>query len=438
MAKLNDLLVTGVSRFLSDISVNGTITASAFSGNASTASVATKLGTATVGGTAKPFYLNAGVPTAFSTTIGGASKPVYVNSGTITACSSTVGGTTTPVYMNAGTITACSNNFSQYLPLAGGTMTGSISKKYVSTSWVNGRGAAVVKNTNDTYTASAYNPIWSVKSNDGSWDCGTYISNILYFTYITDTNYNAGTNATTTQIKFDTTGKITATYFAGNGASLTSLNAGNIASGTLAIARGGTGLTASPSMLTNLGSTSAANVLQASPRPGVTGTLPIANGGTGLTASPSLLVNLASTSAANVLQASPRPGVTGALPVANGGTGATTAAAARTNIGAVNKAGDTMTGNLTIGSSSLTNPCLKLTDGTNVGYAQMYSGTMWYGFTSTKATNWDSSGNMMVRGTAATLSSVTLTPGSYIYRNEKLSSTEETPTENGAICWVYE
>ena len=52
---------------------------------------------------------------------------------------------------------------------------------------------------------------------------------------------------------------------------------------TLSIAQGGTGLTASPSMLTNLGSTTAANVLQASPRPGVTGTLGVGNGGTGKT-----------------------------------------------------------------------------------------------------------------------------------------------------------
>ena len=50
----------------------------------------------------------------------------------------------------------------------------------------------------------------------------------------------------------------------------------------------------------------------------------VAHGGTGLTASPSLLVNLDSTSAANVLQASPRPGVYGTLPIAQGGTGATT------------------------------------------------------------------------------------------------------------------
>jgi hypothetical protein len=38
----------------------------------------------------------------------------------------------------------------------------------------------------------------------------------------------------------------------------------------------------------------------------------------------------------------------GTVPISRGGTGATTAANARTNLGAVNKAGDTMTGNLSI------------------------------------------------------------------------------------------
>ena len=64
------------------------------------------------------------------------------------------------------------------------------------------------------------------------------------------------------------------------------------------------------------------------------GTLAVARGGTGVTANPSMLVNLGSTSAASVFAASPRPGVTGTLPIANGGTGATSAAAARTNLGA--------------------------------------------------------------------------------------------------------
>lgn len=65
-----------------------------------------------------------------------------------------------------------------------------------------------------------------------------------------------------------------------------------------------------------------------------TGTLPLARGGTGVTANPSMLVNLASTTADTVFEATPRPGVTGTLPISNGGTGATSASAARTAIGA--------------------------------------------------------------------------------------------------------
>lgn len=59
------------------------------------------------------------------------------------------------------------------------------------------------------------------------------------------------------------------------------------------------------------------------------GTLPVARGGTGVTANPSMLVNLASTAADTVFEATPRPGVTGTLPIARGGTGATSASAAR-------------------------------------------------------------------------------------------------------------
>lgn len=90
-------------------------------------------------------------------------------------------------------------------------------------------------------------------------------------------------------------------------------------------------------VITNLASTAAASFNgTASISAGVTGTLPIGNGGTGLTASPSMLTNLASTTAANVLQTSPRPGVTGTLPVANGGTGQTNLA--NVTVGAATKA----------------------------------------------------------------------------------------------------
>ena len=72
--------------------------------------------------------------------------------------------------------------------------------------------------------------------------------------------------------------KTSSTNFQGN-ANVTNIGV----QGTLAIGNGGTGITSNPSMLTNLSTTAAANVFQASPRPGVTGTLPVANGGTGQT-----------------------------------------------------------------------------------------------------------------------------------------------------------
>lgn len=65
----------------------------------------------------------------------------------------------------------------------------------------------------------------------------------------------------------------------------------------------------------------------------VSGTLPVARGGTGITTNPSMLVNLGVGTTDSVFKNSPRPGVTGILSVANGGTGANNAAQARTNLG---------------------------------------------------------------------------------------------------------
>lgn len=112
-------------------------------------SLITKLGTATVGSTVKPFYLNAGVPTAFTTTVGSASLPVYMNAGSITACSTTLGvsitgnaatatklGTATVgsntkfFYLNAGTPTASNASIgtgTQPIYLNGGVFTASTS-----------------------------------------------------------------------------------------------------------------------------------------------------------------------------------------------------------------------------------------------------------------------------------------------------------------------
>ena len=103
-------------------------------------------------------------------------------------------------------------------------------------------------------------------------------------------------------------------------------SAGNITSGTLPVARGGTGATTAAAARSALGITpanigaaasshnhSAANI--------TSGTLAVARGGTG------------QTTAAGIRNSLGLGNTTGALPIANGGTGATTAAQARANLG---------------------------------------------------------------------------------------------------------
>lgn len=71
---------------------NVNLVANSFTGSLiGNASSATKLGSSTVGGTAKPIYLSAGTATACSATVGSSTVPVYMNSGTITQCSTTLG-----------------------------------------------------------------------------------------------------------------------------------------------------------------------------------------------------------------------------------------------------------------------------------------------------------------------------------------------------------
>lgn len=123
---------------------------------------------------------------------------------------------------------------------------------------------------------------------------------------------------------------------------ITPTNIGAKPTGTEGVSTGGTGLTTVTlnAVLTGNGTSAmkpvatANGAFYATSANGapVFGTLPVGQGGTGLTASPSMLVNLGSTSAANVMAASPRPGITGTLGLSNGGTGATSAAAARSNL----------------------------------------------------------------------------------------------------------
>ena len=88
-------------------------------------------------------------------------------------------------------------------------MTGPISREGKSTSWNKGRDNVLIKTT----SLNGYSPLWSAKTNNGSWDVGTYdntsFTDDLIFSYITDANY-ANNNATTAQIKFLENGHIVA------------------------------------------------------------------------------------------------------------------------------------------------------------------------------------------------------------------------------------
>lgn len=122
-------------------------------------------------------------------------------------------GATTAAAARSALGAAASNHTHSYLPLSGGTVTGQIKKAGTSTSWYTGRDVAMIRTTSCADTA--YNPLWSAKSYQGSWECGPYIGNTLHFSYITDTNYSKKNNAQTADIQFTTAGAVIANTFQG-------------------------------------------------------------------------------------------------------------------------------------------------------------------------------------------------------------------------------
>lgn len=82
------------------------------------------------------------------------------------------------------------------LPLAGGTVTGRIIRSQGG-SWGKDRNNVVVFNS--ATSENTYVPVVGVKTKDGAWTIGNVGNNEnLAFNYTTDTNYNAGTNTSTT------------------------------------------------------------------------------------------------------------------------------------------------------------------------------------------------------------------------------------------------
>lgn len=76
-----------------------------------------------------------------------------------------------------------------------------------SVSWINGRDSSLLRES----TSSGWHSVVTVKTGNGSWNIGEYNTsgwiNYLVFSYDTDSNYNAGTNSSTT-IRFRNNGVV--------------------------------------------------------------------------------------------------------------------------------------------------------------------------------------------------------------------------------------
>lgn len=112
---------------------------------------------------------------------------------------------------NKGTtfLTSLPDHTHSYLPLSGGTMSGNINRStYRGGTWISGRDNAAIRTSSST-SGSSFAPIVSAKTQSGSWDLGPcHPGEYFYFSYATDTNYNAGSNSTMSSIYFTNSGYI--------------------------------------------------------------------------------------------------------------------------------------------------------------------------------------------------------------------------------------
>lgn len=138
--------------------VQATTFSGALSGNATTATTATKLGTTTKGSATQPIYLNAGVPTETTYTLGTSvpSDAVFTDTNTWRGIQNNLTSDSTTESLSAAQGKALkslvdgkapASHTHDYLPLSGGTLTGNLSGKYLTGTWLQTTAASDLGNT---------------------------------------------------------------------------------------------------------------------------------------------------------------------------------------------------------------------------------------------------------------------------------------------------
>ncbi len=111
--------------------------------------------------------------------------------------SSTIGSSDSPVYINGGIITSTGKKFSNYLPLAGGTMSDTIISSKTTNSYLKGnQGEAII---NSTAGAGSYTMLAKTNSANGYFTTGSYQTKYL-LQYTEKATVDAGTNAVTKSV----------------------------------------------------------------------------------------------------------------------------------------------------------------------------------------------------------------------------------------------
>lgn len=302
--------------------------------------------TATVGqntaNAIKPIWLNQGSMATFTVNSGATNRPVYVGNGVIAPITASKGSSSNPVYFQNGTIKEATEDFGsdvKPLKMAGGKLTPVANNLATQTALATEKARAMeAEEALQSAVDSAAHDIKLTSDN----------SDYKYTFQLKDKNGNLIGSSITINLPLET--MVTSGTYSNGVISLILQNGNSITFPVVDLQNGlvkdsgsnGEGDDAHPIYVNNNGvATSTSYDLSTFATSGhkhaasdiTSGILGVVRGGTGLSTNPSLLTNLGSTTATTVFQVSPRPGITGTLGLSHGGTGATTAAGARTSLG---------------------------------------------------------------------------------------------------------